>query len=141
MEKHIKVDLDFSKLEPHFETGMTRVVKAAERKAVMHTVPIKKGNLRSTIFSRIKGAGRKVLGILEANAKYAKAVHEGTGIFGPYRKPFTIKPKKAKALRFFVAGRPVFASKVTIQGMKANPFLQRALDIVLPARLKELLKF
>ncbi len=46
--------------------------------------------------------------------------HDGTG-------PHTIRPRRAKALRFVVAGRVVYAQKVRHPGTRPNPFLRNAL--------------
>ena len=42
-------------------------------------------------------------------------------------RPHIIRPRRAKALRFDVGGRVVFAAVVHRPGTKPNPFLQRAL--------------
>jgi hypothetical protein len=59
--------------------------------------------------------------------RYARWVHNGTGIYGPRHRP--IKPKRAKALRFkgrrFGKSGWVYARQV--KGMKPNPFLEDAL--------------
>lgn len=55
---------------------------------------------------------------------YAQFVNDGT-------RPHTIRPKKAKALRFVVGGQVVYAKLVHHPGTKARPFLDRALREVL----------
>jgi hypothetical protein len=56
----------------------------------------------------------------------AVLIHEGTGIYGPRRRP--IRPKRAKYLRFKPKGanRVIYARSV--KGMVANPFLKDALS-------------
>ena len=54
-----------------------------------------------------------------AHARYAGFVHEGT-------RPHVIFPRRARALRFNVAGRTVFAAKVNHPGTKPRPFLREA---------------
>lgn len=84
-------------------------------------VPVRTGNLGRTIGEgRIGFRGpRTVTGSVHATAHYAAPVHEG-------RRARTIRPVRAKALRFTVGGRVVFA-KVVHQGpMKGRPFLRNA---------------
>jgi hypothetical protein len=54
------------------------------------------------------------------NIGYGYFVHEGT-------RPHTIIPKQAKALRFVVGGRIVYATKVNHPGTAPNPYLARFL--------------
>jgi hypothetical protein len=58
--------------------------------------------------------------------RYARLVHDGTGLFGPKKRKIT--PKTKKALRFKPKGsaRVIFARSV--KGMEANPFLKDALS-------------
>lgn len=52
------------------------------------------------------------------NAKdYAAPVHEGS-------RPHKIVPRKAKALKFNVGGRTIFAKSVWHPGTTANPFIE-----------------
>jgi hypothetical protein len=56
--------------------------------------------------------------------KYAKWVHDGTGIYGPHHQ--LIEPTHAKALRWSGnAGEFIFAKHV--KGIPPNPFLRDAL--------------
>lgn len=50
--------------------------------------------------------------------KYAAAHHEGA-------RAHVIRPRKAKSLRFVIAGKIVFASKVRHPGNRPNPYLSR----------------
>lgn len=45
-------------------------------------------------------------------------------------RPHVIRPVRAKALRFFVGGRPVFARRVNHPGTKPNPYHVRAYEQV-----------
>lgn len=56
--------------------------------------------------------------------EYAEWVHEGTGLFGPGKKP--IRPKNAKVLRFEIDGKTIFARSV--RGQKPNRYVDRAID-------------
>jgi hypothetical protein len=60
------------------------------------------------------------------NKKYARFVHDGTGIFGP--EAHYIVPRKGKFLVFTPKGElaAVFTKKV--KGMEPNPFLRDALS-------------
>lgn len=85
------------------------------------TVPVDTGRLRQTIGEgpRAFVGPRTVTGSVHAKTHYAAAVHEG-------RRAITIRPRNAKALRFVVGGRVVFA-KVVHQGpMRGRPFLRNA---------------
>lgn len=58
---------------------------------------------------------------------YAEWVHDGT-------RPHTIRPRRAKALRFVVGGRVVYAKVVQHPGTRPRPFLDRALREVARSR-------
>lgn len=60
-----------------------------------------------------------VTGGVTAHAKYAAAVHQGS-------RPHLIRPRRAKALHFFVGGREVFTKLVRHPGSRARPFLLNA---------------
>lgn len=101
-------------------------------------VPRKTGNLGRTIRAGYLSA-RDALVVV--SAPYARYVEEGTGVYGPRKRPFDIVPRSRKALRFPRAGVPlrlsgavrashagskgsyVFARKVTVQGARPQPFL------------------
>jgi len=59
------------------------------------------------------------------NLRYARYVHYGTGIYGPYHRPIT--SKRGKYLVFWSKkyNRIIYTKKV--RGQTPNPFLQRAL--------------
>lgn len=94
---------------------MSRAVAVLERQAKIET-PVKTGNLRRTITSHVEAGGNR--GIVGTNARYARAVHDGT-------KPREIRPVRAKALFWKGAKHPV--KRVRHPGTKGNPFLERAL--------------
>lgn len=56
------------------------------------------------------------------NVRYARFFQEGTGIFAGH-SPWTIVPKKGKALAFSIGGAKFVRRSVTIQGQPARPFL------------------
>ena len=68
-----------------------------------------------------------VRGGVGAYADYARYVHDGTGVYGPRGQAYVIRPKNpGGVLHFFWNGREVFAKSVTVQGMRARPFLRNA---------------
>lgn len=88
-------------------------------------VGVKSGRLRGSI-RRQSGANQ-----------YGAYVHVVAGIPGvtDYLQwhhfgaaPHVIRPRRARALRFEINGRIVFATKVNHPGNRAVPFLTRALD-------------
>lgn len=63
--------------------------------------------------------------LVSFNTRYARWVHDGTGIYGPKHAP--IRPKRAKFLRFRPSGSRTFIYRREVKGMKPNPFLRNAL--------------
>lgn len=91
----------------------------------------KKGtNLKNSGTTEFSGSGFNTSAKVKFTAPYAIFVHEGTGIFGPKQAPFTVQPKKKKAL--FWTGAPHPFKKVTIKGMRARPFLKQAAEEEFP---------
>lgn len=90
--------------------------------------PVDTGRLRASI--RVER--RSILGLRQrwtvgSDVEYAPMVNDGT-------KPHIIRPKRAKALRFRVGGKVVFARVVHHPGTRARPFLDRALADVARSR-------
>lgn len=56
-------------------------------------------------------------------ARYSAPVHEGA-------RPHVIRPRVARALRFEINGRVVFARRVNHPGNRPNPFLSNAVHRV-----------
>lgn len=84
-------------------------------------VPVRTGHLGQSIGEGpITFTGpRTVHGSVHVNADYAVYVHEGT-------RAHVIGPRRAKALRFQIGGRTVFAKLVRHPGTRARPFLRNA---------------
>lgn len=59
-------------------------------------------------------------------APHAVFVHWGTGLWGPKRAKYPIKPKRKRALRWAAGGAFVFAKGVMHPGIKGDPWLTRA---------------
>lgn len=92
-----------------------------------HPKRVDTGLLRSSVQVRLMsttGATRVRVG---TNRRYARLVHDGTGVYGPRRMP--IRPKRSKVLKFRVhnsgGGKTVYARQV--KGMRKNEFLKDAL--------------
>lgn len=77
--------------------------------------PVKTGYLRSSAYQKYK----PLQGEFGFKAKYALFVHDGTD-------PYIIIPSKKKALFWEGASHPV--RMVHHPGIRANPFLKRAID-------------
>lgn len=87
--------------------------------------PVDTGRLRSS--GRIEYSGFftfRPKATIVFDVDYAEAVHNGA-------RPHIIRPKNAKALRFRINGRVVYARVVHHPGTKGKPFLDRALREVL----------
>ena len=65
-------------------------------------VGVDTGRLRSSISHTVNVEGKKVVGRVGSVVQYARYHHEGTGIYGPKRKPIT--PVKAPFLVFPAKG-------------------------------------
>lgn len=85
--------------------------------------PVDTGVLRNSIRQDPlpRTSGLSVTSHVEATSKYAMSVHEG-------QKAHVITPKNARALRFTVGGRVVFAKSVNHPGSKGRPFLRNAME-------------
>lgn len=82
------------------------------------------GRLRASITHQLLVVGDKPVGRVGTNVKYARYVHDGTGVYGPRHTP--IRPKRAKVLRWTSrGGQVVFAARS--RGMQPNHFLRNAL--------------
>ncbi|MFF2612378.1 hypothetical protein [Kitasatospora sp. NPDC058046] len=78
------------------------------------------GRMGDFISWKITEGPRGLQGVIVCDHPATRYVIEGT-------RPHIIRPRRAKALRFEVGGRTVFAKVVHHPGTKPNPFLQRAL--------------
>lgn len=102
-----------------FAKGFVRVT-ANTAKAL---APVRTGRLKASIQPdpvRRVGPWRIDTGI-SATAPYAAPVHEGA-------RPHVIRPRHARALRFEVEGRVVFAQRVRHPGNRPNRFLSQAVE-------------
>jgi len=96
--------------------SLTRAVETRARQEA----PVRTGKLRRSIKAGpVTAKGTTVHGSVTAHAEHGIFVHEGT-------RPHVIRARKAKALRFVVDGRVVFAQSVNHPGTKPNKFMLRA---------------
>jgi hypothetical protein len=102
-------------------TAMTRDVEAQAKARA----PVDTGNLRSSITSAVTVTPGAVTGTVVAPVEYAAAVHDG-------RAAQTIRPVRARALRFRVGNRVVFAMSARVPATRGRPFLSDALTAVAP---------
>lgn len=101
-----------------------RVESAAKRNLNSSPRRIDTGRLRSSVTHDVRTRGGKPVGRVGTNVRYARYVHDGTGIRGP--RGAMIVPKRAKVLRWESDGRVVFSARS--RGMAPNPFLKKALS-------------
>lgn len=81
--------------------------------------PVDTGNLRVHNKMNVRRTANGARGEVYNDADYAAAVHDGSG-------PYTIRPKKRKALKFEIGGRTVYAKSVRHPGVPGRPWLARA---------------
>lgn len=106
------------------------------RNTARRLAPVDNGTLKNSITMQITSEAGELVARVGTNIKYARFVHDGTGLYGPRKQ--VIRPRQAKALRWkvgAVVGAPGRASKRTVgyafakfvRGSKPNPFLRNAL--------------
>lgn len=106
-----------------------KVESAAKRRLGSNPRRVDTGRLRASITTQLISYNGRPAVRVGTNVKYARYVHDGTGIFGPYSE--VIRPKTKKALSWVTKGKGrkkgnrVFAKYVI--GMRPNPFLKDAL--------------
>lgn len=85
--------------------------------------PVDTGFLRAQHAINIATLRTQVKGTVVNRAKYAAAVHDGTG-------PHIIRARRKRALRFTVGGQVVFARSVRHPGTRGRPWLMEAAEKV-----------
>lgn len=119
-----RIRLDRANLNRTFKAQGKREGDAAARQVVNRAkvlCPVDTGRLRASIrLERRSLLGLRMRWTVGSDVEYAAMVNDGT-------RPHKIRPKNAKALRFVVGGRVVYARVVNHPGTKAQPFLDRAL--------------
>ena len=124
MNINVKIDtsqlLNATKKEPMI--ALQEINNAIRKSALkiqslsQKSAPVNTGALRQSIQSRFE----PLKGIVEAMAKYAIYVHEGT-------RPHDIFPKNKMALANVRKGQ-FFGKHVKHPGTKANPFMKKSVD-------------
>lgn len=120
-----EIEAMFRKAPAKITDGVHKAIQNSIRMVhskALREAPVNKqsggGNLRQSIKSSMRG---KAVGEVVVGAEYALYVHEGT-------RPHEIRPVSKKALANRRTGQ-FFGRLVRHPGTKANPFLQRAVDL------------
>lgn len=83
--------------------------------------PVDTGFLRGQHFMKVRILKTRVEGTVGNRAKYAAAVHDGSG-------PHIIRARRKRALRFEAGGKVVFAQSVRHPGTSPRPWLVEAAE-------------
>jgi len=110
------------------QSGLLRVAGTIEAEAVT-IVPRRTSNLANSIRKYLTSRNSAVV---TATAPYAIFVHEGTGIYGPEKRPFDIWAINKKALAFTWQGKKIVVKKVTVKGQRPQKFFEKAVRKVQP---------
>lgn len=105
-------NVDRQLIQPLIERLADRAEQIMREKA-----PARTGSLKASIMKEIRGK-EAVIGPTAPHAIYV--------VFGT--RSHEIRPAHARALRFEVAGRVVFAMRVRHPGTRPQPFIQETLD-------------
>ena len=84
------------------------------------------GRLRASITTQVVESGGELRVTIGTNVRYARWVHNGTGLYGPAHRYITPKSKRFMRFRTKTSRGYVYARRV--QGMRPNPFLASALS-------------
>jgi HK97 gp10 family phage protein len=101
------------------------IERSAKKKVSGPVLKARTGRLRRSIRARAQGTGMDAVAAVGSTVEYA-AIHE----FGGKTAPRTILPRRAKALRFGVGGRTVFARSVNHPGSRIpeKPYMRPSLE-------------
>lgn len=83
--------------------------------------PVDKGRLQKWKLKKVNDWEYKI----HDGPEYALFVALGTGIYGPEKRPYTIRAVNKKCLHFVWKGQEIFAKHVTVQGQRPNPYHER----------------
>lgn len=100
-----------------------RVEAGAKRRVNVDT-----GRLRASIHTEMHAISGFMVARVGTDVSYARAVHGGTGIYGPKHMP--IRPKNAKVLIWRPRGGSRIIVARQVRGVPANKFLTDALKDV-----------
>lgn len=107
-------NIDKRLIQPLVERLASRAEQIMREKA-----PVRTGVLRASIMKEVMDGGA----VIRPTVPYAVYAETGTS-------PHEIQPVHAKALRFEVAGRLVFATRVQHPGSRPQPFIRETVDQV-----------
>lgn len=108
------------KLMPILFSRALRDLAYGTQRIMQETSPVRTGRLRQSIRVEKIGPLEYFIG---PTVEYAIYVKKGT-------RPHEIRPRRARALRFVINGKVVFAKKVEHPGTKPNPFVKRTAEII-----------
>ena len=97
------------------------------------------GHARQSIHSGVEDRGDEIALYLAHGMEYGPHLETGTGIHGPQKEPYVIKPKEKKAL--FWNGAPHPIKEVHHPGMIAQPIIGPTLDVHIPRFRKLILDY
>ena len=118
----IRLELDRPATEKIAKDEAYRLVGDCTRRVYNRAnilTPVDTGNLRAGNQMRVSRKAPGAQGLVYNDVDYALAVHNGSG-------PYTIRPRKGKALKFEIGGQTVFARSVRHPGTKGRPWMARA---------------
>lgn len=118
-------DLSTMKAIRIWETEVAPVLLAEIRREAPVSSTENSGRLRDSISFSRRSSGKGVSVEFTSSAPYAKYVQDGTSAH-------RIEPRTGNTLHWSQNGESVFALSVNHPGTKANPFVQRAVDRMLP---------
>lgn len=101
---------------------VTNICRMIKNQATIDA-PVDTGFLRAQHAINVTTLTTRVKGVVLNRAKYAAAVHDGTG-------PHIIRARRKRALRFTVGGKVVFARSVRHPGTLGRPWLMDAAEKV-----------
>lgn len=132
----MRVDVDQAGLRELLNSPQSPVVRemASLTRRVQNRarqkVGVDSGRLRGSITGVVNTVGSEVVGTVGSSVQYATYHHEGTGIYGPRRRP--IRAKNGGVLVFKPQGAQTVIFRPEVKGSRGNPFLAEALREVLP---------
>ena len=95
------------------------------RDEVQARTPVDTGRLRKSVSVNITGGGAFMQVTVGSDVEYARWVEEGT-------RPHVIVPRRARALRFLVGGRVVFARRVMHPGTQGAAMFREGWEAAQP---------
>jgi len=125
--------------EDKISEALSELIKASTQDVedfVKDITPVKTGRLKDSVRSEVLSAHEYRVIVGSADAYYASFVFHGT-------RPHVIEPNNAKALRFEVNGRIIFARKVFHPGTEPIPlwmYLVESIHTTLPKVAQEVLE-